>query len=129
MQLVAPLTPPERLRALDDIATGFLYLAGYQGVTGQHTATVDPYGELVGRTVAQVKNPVCLGFGVSTPEHIRSAFEHGADMVVVGSHLARAIERGLEEDRDLNEDRVLEQFRNALIPLTRVASEGEIRCS
>lgn len=123
VQLVAPLTPPARLRALDDITTGFLYLAGYQGVTGQVSQTEDRYGELVLNTVSQVTHPVCLGFGVSKPEHIRSAFENGAHMVVVGSHLARAIERGLEQDR------VLEQFSDALIPLTQVSSEGEIPCS
>lgn len=94
VSLVAPLTDRQRLARLDEETTGFLYLAGYQGVTGASGAEVVhtfPDG------LASARNPVCLGFGVSTPAHVHDAIHHGARMVVVGSHLARAIERSVAD--------------------------------
>lgn len=93
--LVGPQTDAARLARLDAEADGFLYLAGYQGVTGaqgQRVEHVWPSG------LAAARNPVCLGFGVSGVEHVRDACRHGASMIVVGSHLARAIESDLDGD-------------------------------
>ncbi len=99
VHLVAPLTSTERLAELDATATGFLYLAAYQGVTGAEGSADEQRMELVRRTAAAVRNPVCLGFGLSKPQHLRDAFEAGARVAVVGSQLARVIGRAWEEQK------------------------------
>lgn len=116
VSLVAPLTDPSRLARLDQVTTGFLYLAGYQGVTGAS-------GEQVEHTfppgIETARNPVCLGFGVSTPAHVAAAIQNGARMVVVGSHLARAIERAPNDPIPL--------FRAAVEPLAAATNIESVR--
>lgn len=90
VSLVAPMTTAERLSRLDAVSSGFLYLAGYQGVTGASGGEVK---HIFPTGIDSTRSPVCLGFGVSTPEHVTTALRSGARMVVVGSHLARAIEQ------------------------------------
>jgi tryptophan synthase alpha chain len=99
VQLVAPLTDAERVAALDATTTGFLYLAAYQGVTGAKTSADGQRNDLVRRIAAAVRNPVCLGFGLSQPQHLRDAFDAGARVAIVGSQLARVIGRAWDEQR------------------------------
>lgn len=138
VSLVGPLTDSERLAELDATSTGFLYLAGYQGVTGKTSAETDGSGDLLRRVVSEVQNPVCLGFGISTPEQVASAFEAGARIAVVGSHLARSIEAAIDDADHIDGERVVSSFRAAITPLTEVFTtpiiqvnddQGEARCS
>ena len=129
--LVGPSTPRARLFEYDRTATGYLYLAGYQGVTGREAADPNAYESTVAAVAARVHRPVCAGFGISTPAHVRSALRGGARMAVVGSHLVRAIERGRADGTEI------ERFCAALTPLTGAVHEmsseqhtnGELRCS
>lgn len=90
--LVAPTTSPERVRAIDEASSGFLYAVSSTGVTG---------GSPDGRAVEHMretrkhvrKNPMLVGFGISTPEHAQM-FAQVADGVVVGSALLRELEAG-----------------------------------
>ena len=129
VHMVAPLTPPERLQRLDSAASGFLYLAAHQGVTG---APGDPAAErraLVARTVAAVGRPVCLGFGLSTPSDLGDAFSAGASIAVVGSHLARAIESAWRNGKG-TPDEVLAGFGAAFAPLAVADDQdGDEPCS
>jgi tryptophan synthase alpha chain len=113
--LVGPGTGDERVRALDRTCTAFLYVAGVQGVTG---GAGDPEisSALVRRVAAAAAHPVCLGFGLSTPEHVRAAFAAGARIAVVGSHLARAIDRGCNDPAGVEAC-----FTAALSPLAAAA--------
>jgi len=91
--LAAPTTTPARKRFLAQESRGFLYYVCRLGVTGERaTLPAD-----LGRQVAALKRvssaPVCIGFGISTPEQAAEAAAHG-DGVIVGSHLVRLIERG-----------------------------------
>ncbi len=90
--LAAPTTRPERLEMLAKRTAGFLYFVSLTGTTGARTA-ISATLEAEVRAVRAVSDvPVCVGFGVSTPEHaVRiAAF---ADGVVVGSALVDRIER------------------------------------
>jgi tryptophan synthase alpha chain len=107
VQLVGPLTSQDRLRRIDRMADGFLYLVAHQGITGVRDgdggfATVEA---LVARTAAAASNPLCLGFGLSTAEQVRRAFRAGARLAVVGSHLANVIEQAWEASPNQNGDR------------------------
>lgn len=113
VQLVAPLTKPERLRRLAAVADGFLYLAAHQGVTGAVASIDGQRNDLVQRVAAAVERPVCLGFGLGDAAQVRDAFAAGARIAVIGSHLARAIEAALP----LGAAAVLPAFRKAFAAL------------
>lgn len=97
VQMVAPSTPLARIRQLDAAATAFLYVTGHQGITGAESKRAAKQESPVARVKAQARMPVCLGFGLKSPEGIREAFDAGASIAVVGSHLARVIEAAVNE--------------------------------
>jgi tryptophan synthase alpha chain len=89
--LVAPTTPPERLAAIGAGARGFLYTVSVVGTTGERDALQERFAEVIARAKASTKVPVALGFGISTPEQARQAADAGADGVIVGTRLVRAV--------------------------------------
>jgi tryptophan synthase alpha chain len=95
--LVAPTTPPERLAEIGARARGFLYTVSVVGTTGERAALAERFTEIVARAKAATAAPVALGFGISTPEHAREAAAAGADGVIVGTRLVRAV---AEESQD-----------------------------
>lgn len=96
IRLVAPTTPAERMGEISRNGGGFVYLISRMGVTGEQ-ATVSP--ELPA-TLARLRSvtslPVCVGFGISTPEQARSVAKLG-DGVVVGSALVRAAAKSTQD--------------------------------
>jgi tryptophan synthase alpha chain len=114
VQLVGPLTTAERLRRIDRIADGFLYLVAHQGITGVREGDFSEVESLVSRTAAAVRNPVCLGFGLSKREQIERAFASGARLAVVGSHLANVIGESWDEEGGDRGERVVSDFRAAV---------------
>ncbi len=93
--LVTPTTPPERIRQIDDASDGFLYCVATTGVTG--TGGRAAAGEYVATVKSNArKNPVLVGFGISTPGDARRAAE-GADGVVIGSALTQRLRNGEQE--------------------------------
>jgi len=118
VQMVAPSTPPARIMQLDAAADAFLYVTGHQGITGadnkHNTARESP----VARVRAHARNPICLGFGLRSPDGVRHAFAAGASIAVIGSHLARVIEASA--DRSAGE--IVEAFSGALGPLVAAAN-------
>jgi tryptophan synthase alpha chain len=85
--IISPLTNEERLRAIADVAGAYLYVVSRLGITGVHTSFDDQLGELL-QTARRVSSlPLCVGFGVSTPEQARLMFEKGADGVITGSRI------------------------------------------
>ena len=96
--LVAPTTPPERRARIAARSGGFLYCVSLVGLTGARTALPASVGRLV-RSVRSVSPvPVAVGFGVSTPAHVRAYARAGADGVVVASALVDALG---EDGRDV----------------------------
>jgi tryptophan synthase alpha chain len=95
--LAAPTTGTERLRAIAAASRGFVYAVSRTGVTGEREAVSADAGELLGRLRALTREPVALGFGISTPEQVREAAAV-ADGVVVGSALVRFLEERPDGD-------------------------------
>jgi tryptophan synthase alpha chain len=102
------------LRRIDGTVDGFLYLVAHQGITGVRDGDFDAVESLVARTVSLVRNPVCLGFGLSSSDQIARAFRAGARLAVVGSHLANVIEEAWEENGADRDERVIERFGSAV---------------
>jgi tryptophan synthase alpha chain len=90
--LVAPTTPPDRLRAIGERARGFLYTVSVAGTTGERAD--GDFAGLVGRAKAATDVPVAVGFGIGSPERAAEAADAGADGVIVGSRLVRAAGAG-----------------------------------
>jgi tryptophan synthase alpha chain len=88
--LIAPTTPPERLAAIGARASGFLYVVSVVGTTGERESSSEHLAGLLARAKAATEVPVALGFGISTPEHVRRASQAGADGVIIGTRLVRA---------------------------------------
>ncbi len=95
VELAGPLTPPDRLRRLAEVSD-FVYLAGFQGVTGVRRRGFAEVLDRTGAARAVLEGtgvPLCLGFGISTAGQVASAGAAGARIAVIGSHLARVIRR------------------------------------
>ncbi len=90
IQMLAPTTPPNRMERIARNAKGFIYLVSVTGVTGERKSISEGLGELIARVREHTSAPVCVGFGISTPEQ---AAQVGAlaDGVIVGSACVKAI--------------------------------------
>jgi len=97
--LVAPTTSDERLAHIAQQARGFIYAVSRAGVTGARDQMTRDTEALVNRVRAVSDLPVAVGFGISTPEQVRSVWRF-ADAAVVGSAIVREIEN-LRDSPDL----------------------------
>jgi tryptophan synthase alpha chain len=89
--LVAPTTPPARRAMIAARTSGFLYCVSLVGVTGARRSLPRTVRSLVRDLVAVSPVPVAVGFGVSTPAHVRTIVAAGADAVIVASALVDAL--------------------------------------
>jgi tryptophan synthase alpha chain len=90
--LVAPTTSDERLAHIAQQARGFIYAVSRAGVTGARDEMSRDTEQLVKRVRSVSDLPVAVGFGISTPEQVRSVWRF-ADAAVVGSAIVREIEK------------------------------------
>jgi tryptophan synthase alpha chain len=95
--LAAPTSPDARLKAIAESSQGFVYAISRVGITGTQVELASDAEALVARIKQFTKLPVALGFGVSTPEHVRAVGEF-ADAAVVGSAIVALIEKTPAED-------------------------------
>jgi tryptophan synthase alpha chain len=88
--MLAPTTPDERMETIARNAKGFIYFVSVTGVTGARTGIPEGLAELIARVRQHTSVPVCVGFGIGTPEQAR-AVGTIADGVIVGSACVRTI--------------------------------------
>lgn len=93
--LAAPTTPPDRLRRIAEISSGFLYYVSVQGVTGQRDALPSDLDSQVRQIKAASGLPTLVGFGISNPEHVKTV-RGFADGAIVGSAIVRRIASQVE---------------------------------
>jgi tryptophan synthase alpha chain len=91
IRLIAPTTPPERVELLAKSAEGFIYALSRTGVTGAHGGPAANIAEFVASIKAHTDVPVCVGFGISTPEQA-AMVAAAADGVIVGSAIVKQVE-------------------------------------
>jgi tryptophan synthase alpha chain len=94
IRLVAPTTPPERMKQIAEHASGFLYLISKTGVTGSPGLDVESVQEQIVNLRAVTKLPICVGFGITSPAEA-GALVRSVDGVVIGSAFERTIEENL----------------------------------
>lgn len=90
--LVTPTTAPERAEKIVKACGGFVYVVSVVGITGARAAVSGQVADLVKRLRALTDLPLCIGFGVSTPEQVREMAAL-ADGVIVGSALVKKLEQ------------------------------------
>jgi len=93
--MVTPNTHPQRMRLIASKTTGFVYTVSVLGVTGSRERLSDTVEELVGKLKSLTNVPVCVGFGISRPEHAVTVARAGADGVIIGSKVVGLIESNL----------------------------------
>jgi len=98
--LLAPTSPPRRVRTVGRLSRGFVYVVSRAGVTGVRSEVPAGLPDLVERVRDGVgRLPVAVGFGISTPEQV-SAVARLADGVVVGSGVVLAMEAAAAAGED-----------------------------
>jgi tryptophan synthase alpha chain len=95
VRLVAPTTPRERMAEIARHGSGFVYLISRLGVTGEQSDIAAELPATISRLRGVTDLPVCVGFGVSTPEQAAS-IARLADGVVVGSALVRTAGKSVD---------------------------------
>lgn len=116
IRLTAPTTGIERMKSIADTASGFIYLVSMTGVTG--SAGLD--SNVVEKAIEPLKQvtslPVCVGFGISTPAHVK-AVAKVADGVVVGTAFERLIEENAGDPKLFTK---IKQYTQSLKQATKV---------
>ncbi|HKY04747.1 MAG TPA: tryptophan synthase subunit alpha [Blastocatellia bacterium] len=94
--LVAPTSTDERIELIAEASSGFIYAVSRTGVTGVRQSLSTSAASLVSRVRRISDLPVAVGFGISTPAHVREVWKH-ADAAVVGSRIVAEIEAAQPE--------------------------------
>ena len=95
--LVAPTTPFERMKSISNKTKGFTYLVSVTGVTGERNKMENRVENLITKLKEISINPVAVGFGISSPEHVKKVRKWGADGVIIGSAFVKRISNSNEE--------------------------------
>ena len=95
--LASPSTSESRLKKILTETTGYLYLVSMYGVTGIRTKIPKSAIALIKRYHTTVGNslPLAVGFGISTPQHVKQVMKAGADGAIIGSAFVKIIEDNL----------------------------------
>ena len=109
--LLSPASTEERIKLVAGRSSGFIYLVSLTGVTGARDKLPEELENFVARVRERTEKPLCVGFGVSTPEQARRIAKV-ADGVIVGSRIIQL----LDEDKSLkNVCSFIKGLREALL--------------
>ena len=109
--MLAPTSSPARMEMIARNAQGFIYLVSVTGITGERKSLADGLGDLIAQVRGHTSAPVCVGFGISTPEQAKEVGRM-ADGVIVGSACVKTI--GVSETPVETAQRFAASFRAAL---------------
>ena len=99
--LVAPTTSESRLQDIARVGSGYLYLVSLLGVTGARREVSGDVAGLVKKVRKYSPLPLCVGFGISTPDHAKAVAKAGSDGVIIGSAIVNIIEKNLGNRKTL----------------------------
>lgn len=118
IRLATPTTDDKRLPAVLANTSGFVYYVSITGITGAAAADSSAVGSAVARIKRHTALPVCVGFGIRTPETARAIAAH-ADGAVVGTALVDALKASLDA-----EGRATAKTVNAVADLAAALAQG-----
>jgi tryptophan synthase alpha chain len=91
IMLVAPTSPPDRMKAIAASAQGFVYLVSVTGVTGMREGMGSNVAGILNQLRGLTDKPIAVGFGISDPVQAKQIKELGADGVIVGSAMVKKL--------------------------------------
>lgn len=97
IMMATPTTAPERRAAIARLSSGFLYYVAVTGVTGERRDLAADLPQQVADWRTLTDLPICVGFGISTADHVRRVTQF-ADGVIVGSALIHRMLDGVQAD-------------------------------
>ena len=106
--LVAPNTSNARIKKTLAVSTGFVYVVSVYGTTGMRNS-FDKYTLTAIKNIRKLssnKKNISVGFGISTPQHVKLISDYGSDAVIVGSAIIKMV--------DANKDNGIIQLQNKL---------------
>lgn len=90
IQLITPTTPRDRAIQIATQTTGFIYYVSVTGITGERTSLPDDLVDNLKWLREQTDLPICVGFGISSPEQAELLKPH-CDGIIVGSAIVRRL--------------------------------------
>jgi tryptophan synthase alpha chain len=90
IELITPTTPRDRALRIAERTTGFIYYVSVAGITGERKDLPQDLVASVAWLRRQTPLPICIGFGISRPEHVRM-LRPVADGLIVGSAIVRRV--------------------------------------
>ena len=99
--MVTPNTETGRAKKIAEKCTGFIYTVSLLGVTGGRDMLSDMIKPLISKLKSITDVPICVGFGVSKPEHAAQLAKAGADGVIIGSRIVKIIEENLNDKKSI----------------------------
>lgn len=99
--MVTPVTKHDRMELIASKTTGFIYTVSVLGVTGSRDNLSDTVGGVISELKKLTDVPVCVGFGISKPEHAAAVVAAGADGVIIGSKIVKLIEDNLDDKKKI----------------------------
>jgi tryptophan synthase alpha chain len=94
--LLAPTSTARRIRAVAALDPVFIYCVALVGVTGARSDLSSSLGDFLSRVRAELATPLVVGFGISSPEHVRRVAQLGAAGAIVASALVDLVEKAAE---------------------------------
>jgi tryptophan synthase alpha chain len=91
IMLVAPTSPPDRMKAIAASAQGFVYLVSVTGVTGMREGMGSNVAGILNQLRSLTDKPIAVGFGISDLVQAQQIKELGADGVIVGSAMVKKL--------------------------------------
>jgi len=114
--MLAPTSSPKRMEMIARNAKGFIYLVSVTGITGERKSLAEGLGELIAQVREHTSAPVCVGFGIGTPEQAKQVGAL-ADGVIVGSACVKTI--GGSQTPVETAKQFAAEFRSALLELRK----------
>jgi tryptophan synthase alpha chain len=90
IRMIAPTSSPDRMERVARNAKGFIYLVSVTGITGERKSLAAGLGDLIATMREHTSVPVCVGFGIGTPEQAKEVGTM-ADGAIVGTACVRII--------------------------------------
>ncbi len=102
--MVTPNTAEQRAAKIAQHTTGFIYTVSTLGVTGERKKLSDTVKPLITRLKALTEVPICVGFGISTPQQAKEVAAAGADGVIIGSRIVKIIEQNPNNTKKMKQE-------------------------
>lgn len=102
--MISPVTDNSRIKKITKNTTGFVYVVSRLGVTGAKHDLKKSTLSLIKRIKKFTNKPLCVGFGISSPIHVKNVIKAGADGAIVGSAIVDLIAKNVHKKEKMLSD-------------------------